>query len=88
MSLISQINFNIIDDCLKGKKCNNCLTCQADKNSWKKLEDDFATERIDYSEDLQTYLLVKGKRRIFEQETKGEMLALSEAEAIHMFSRY
>ena len=85
---MSDAKNNYVEECLKGKKCKDCPTCIADAQSWHQLELDFSETNSNFALDLQTYYLVKGKRKIFEQEKNGEYITLSEAEALHMFSRY
>lgn len=81
-------NLSAVYDCLQGKNCADCPTCQADVESWRQLETDFFKDNASFTEDLKLYYRVTAKRKIYEQKKKGEYLTLSEPEALHMLSRY
>ena len=85
---MSKPNLNLVENCLQGKECKACLYCEAEVESWNKLEQDFTNNTYNFYEDLNKYLMVKGKRKCFEQKEKGEYLTISEPEALQIFSRY
>lgn len=85
---MQEVNTQIIEECLKGKKCNQCNKCLAEIQAWNQLEESMIISGKNYYQELQTYYQVKGKRLLYEQENKGSLLILSEAEQLQMLARY
>lgn len=81
-------NLHFVNDCLKGKTCNQCKVCNADIEAWNQLESDFSEHSTDYTNDLKLYYTIRAKRKTFEQEKNGEFLVISEPETLNMLARY
>ena len=79
---MSTINTKLVETCLQGMECKNCMDCKAEKESWSKFEQDKSTD------DLRMYYMVKAKRKAFEQKSKGEYLTISEPEMLGILARY
>lgn len=82
------INKSVVENCLSGQECKNCLYCVADKESWDLIEEDIAERSCTIIDDLKMYYKVKSKRKIFEQKQKGDYITLSEPESMNMLARY
>ena len=80
--------FPFVEECLKGKNCNNCKVCNADIESWNQLESDFSENNTDYTNDLKIYYTIRGKRKSYLQKKNSEYLVISEPEALNILSRY
>ena len=78
----------IVERCLQGQECKECLYCNAEKETWNQVEQDLAEKRSNYIDDLNRYYTVKGKRMNYERTQKGAYMDLAEPEELSMLSRY